>query len=758
MSGSTTASSRGSGTACRSCCSALDSIRDGCGCTGRLPSILVLGPVPAALPPSGTAAWRETCSIGRWSSELLSSGPNYRFVMAKQQILIVDSDQRAARALEVSLRAEGYRTVLAGSLGAAVDALGRVRADLIVADIDLPDAQPGEVLPALRVAVAGGQAPVLFVSSDPALGARIEAAPIELWDVLPRPVFVREAVARVRALLASFNRRLLTRGGASVSRVEGSLDDVALVDLIRILEEAKRSGWASFTLGGQRARLDFAAGQLLDAELGRLHGEEAVYRLLCWKTGYFEVNFEPNGRMRALATSTQDLILEGLRRGQEIERLAEQLPPSGWVLDLDHPALLGRLHHIPDELNAVLKLLDGSRDQLAVINASPFEDLSTLAFLAKLHGEGLLIAREPTRHSQSVAEGSPSRSTQAPAPLAKRALEAVPTGAESLQPRIRSVEPARRRRAGATRLGLAPEPVFATKPNAVADPSVAAPTAELKGVSAPTSVADPTASEPAATAEPNSLALPAASSGQESAPSPPTGAPSHEEADPFPPTPQVPAQRGSSASPADPEAAFFDAGVQAEGLEGTPAVAQEVETDSDYDEDSHYWENQRVARKSRRRRLASLVLFVVLASALFVGVAIWLRVTEGNVAATAELEALVPQTTPVAPPLGAAVPSDAGVGRFARIIEEDRLAAEPEGAVEPGSETSAVVAPPAPRARRSKAAASRVRSKPSSRSSSARAKPQVSVDSAVPLRQRLGAPLGSAASGGKPPTAAYPLP
>src|SRR6185503_2400359 len=100
---------------------------------------------------------------------------------------------------------------------------------------------------------------------------------------------------------------------------------------------------------------------------------------------------------------TQGLLMEGMRRVDEWGRLLEQLPPLTTVFDVDHAQLLERLNEIPDELNGILKLFDGKRTLLDVVDGSPFEDLSTLSTITKLYFEGLLIPREGDGSSEEHA-------------------------------------------------------------------------------------------------------------------------------------------------------------------------------------------------------------------------------------------------------------------------------------------------------------------------------------------------------------------
>jgi hypothetical protein len=132
----------------------------------------------------------------------------------------------------------------------------------------------------------------------------------------------------------------------------------------------------------------------VDAEFGRLRGEEAVYRALIWNSGSFEVEFRPVQNEDIIPTSTQGLLMEGMRRVDEWGRLLEQLPSLSTIFEIDHEQLLERLNEIPDELNGILRLFDGRRTLIDVVDDSPFEDLSTLSTISKLYFEGLLTVSD----------------------------------------------------------------------------------------------------------------------------------------------------------------------------------------------------------------------------------------------------------------------------------------------------------------------------------------------------------------------------
>ena len=124
------------------------------------------------------------------------------------------------------------------------------------------------------------------------------------------------------------------------------------------------------------------------------------------------------------AASTQGILMEGMRRVDEWGRLCEQLPPLTTVFEIDHAQLLERLNEIPDELNGILRLFDGKRTLLQVVDDSPFEDLSTLSTITKLYFEGLLVLKpEPARGRRPRRRSRPDRRRSATAVLTPRLVE-----------------------------------------------------------------------------------------------------------------------------------------------------------------------------------------------------------------------------------------------------------------------------------------------------------------------------------------------
>jgi DNA-binding response OmpR family regulator len=317
--------------------------------------------------------------------------------VAKQQLLLVDADPRSVRVLEVSLKKAGYIVTTATD---GVDALSKIQIsapDLVLADTRLPRMDGYELVRHLKENPEHAAIPVVFLTSQRLTEDKIRGLELGVEDYLTKPIFVRELIARVNLLLARRKQQTLATSvpNASRTRLTGSLEDMGLVDLLQTFEVSRKSGIARVREArGKTLTIYFRDGKVVDAELTKLRGEEAVYRGLIWNSGTFEVEFRPIQNEDIIPTSTQGLLMEGMRRVDEWGRMLEQLPPLTTAFAVDHEQLLERLGEIPDELNGILRLFDGTRVLSDVVDDSPFEDLSTLSNISKLYFEGILVISE----------------------------------------------------------------------------------------------------------------------------------------------------------------------------------------------------------------------------------------------------------------------------------------------------------------------------------------------------------------------------
>lgn len=114
------------------------------------------------------------------------------------RVLVVEPDERAAKALDRGLRQQGYAVDLVGVGEEGVWYALERSYDVILLAISVPDLGGVEVC--RRVRAAGRWSPVLMIDDRNDVNARVLSLDSGADDVLPRPFEMVELFARVRAL------------------------------------------------------------------------------------------------------------------------------------------------------------------------------------------------------------------------------------------------------------------------------------------------------------------------------------------------------------------------------------------------------------------------------------------------------------------------------------------------------------------------------------------------------------------------------
>lgn len=318
--------------------------------------------------------------------------------MAKKNLLLVDSDPKSLRVMEVSLRKAGFSVTTAVN---GLDALEKVRIsppELILSDTKMPEMDGFELCRALKQDAKLSLIPFIFLTAQKSIDYKVKGLELGVDDYLTKPIYIKEIVTRIKILLEKKEKESLEKRDPR-AKFAGDLADMGVVDLIQTIEIGRKSGKIRFRHDdGQTATIYFKNGKVIDAELGRLHGERAVYRLLVWNGGTFEIEFGNIDRADIIELSSQGLLMEGMRRVDEWGRLLEQLPPLDTRFAVDSKELAERLAEIPDEVNGILKLFDGKRALMQVVDECEMGDLEAMNFISKLYFEGLIYdisVREP---------------------------------------------------------------------------------------------------------------------------------------------------------------------------------------------------------------------------------------------------------------------------------------------------------------------------------------------------------------------------
>ncbi len=189
----------------------------------------------------------------------------------------------------------------------------------------------------------------------------------------------------------------------------GTLGLFSLVDLFQLLASAKRSGRLTVEHPNGIARVYFDQGRVVHADFGEVVGEEAVFSLFADERGHFEFRLGMPAGQTTISGSTENLVLEAMRRIDELKRDGEGII----ALSRDAvPTLAGSRRQqdlqLTDEELLLIDKVDGRRSVSQVANEAGLDTEAAMNVAERLLRTGVIklqnrrarTARLVTRLSQ----------------------------------------------------------------------------------------------------------------------------------------------------------------------------------------------------------------------------------------------------------------------------------------------------------------------------------------------------------------------
>ena len=121
-------------------------------------------------------------------------------------ILIIDDENQIRKFLDIALRAQGYKTLLAENGEKGLELLALQGADLVILDLGLPDLDGFEVLSELRV---WSNVPVIVLSVRSDELEKVKLLDAGANDYVTKPFSIQELMARIRVLLRQFQNTVV---------------------------------------------------------------------------------------------------------------------------------------------------------------------------------------------------------------------------------------------------------------------------------------------------------------------------------------------------------------------------------------------------------------------------------------------------------------------------------------------------------------------------------------------------------------------
>jgi hypothetical protein len=93
-----------------------------------------------------------------------------------------------------------------------------------------------------------------------------------------------------------------------------------VIDLVQSLEMGRKSCLLTMTKAADKCDIYFDQGQAKHAVYGSVTGDGAVFKVLRWTEGNFQIDFEGKTSQETTTLNTQGLLMEGLRLLDEAQR------------------------------------------------------------------------------------------------------------------------------------------------------------------------------------------------------------------------------------------------------------------------------------------------------------------------------------------------------------------------------------------------------------------------------------------------------
>jgi CheY-like chemotaxis protein len=198
--------------------------------------------------------------------------------------------------------------------------------DVILCDYKMPGLDGRQLFEKLRGRQATKHIPFLFMASRPDIEERLRPLVDGVEDFIPKPFLVKDLVRVTKKVVDRLHLEKLQKKASRPGVIQGRLEEMSMIDLMQSLEMGQKSCRLIVRQGGAQGELYFASGQCRDAKIGGAEGDEAVYKVVLWTEGEFEIDFNAaNASTRKTTTrNTTGLLLEAMRLMDEANRDAVQ--------------------------------------------------------------------------------------------------------------------------------------------------------------------------------------------------------------------------------------------------------------------------------------------------------------------------------------------------------------------------------------------------------------------------------------------------
>ena len=234
------------------------------------------------------------------------------------KVLLVDDNPMVLRMLRQALTPMASVTTATDGADALLKAVDEAP-DLLVSDYRMPGMDGRQLADKLKSRPATKTVSVILLATKNDISEKLSQQDTA-DDFVEKPFFLREATHRIKRVIDKIALEKMAKNASSDGVLRGSLAQMNVIDLVQSLEMGRKSCLLTLTNGQDKCEMYFNQGQVVHSNYGSLVGDEAVFKVLRWTDGNFQVNFDGKTNEQTTKLNTQGLLMEGLRLLDESKR------------------------------------------------------------------------------------------------------------------------------------------------------------------------------------------------------------------------------------------------------------------------------------------------------------------------------------------------------------------------------------------------------------------------------------------------------
>ncbi len=201
--------------------------------------------------------------------------------------------------------------------------------DVLVTDYRMPGMDGRQLVEKLKSRAATSAISIVMLATRADISEKLGGIEPPVEDFVEKPFFLREATQRIKRIIDKISLEKMAKTAPSDGVLRGNLLQMNVIDLVQSLEMGRKSCALTLTNKDEKCEMFFSEGQVTHAAYGSLTGDPAVFKVLRWTEGNFQINFDGKTAQQTTKLNTQGLLMEGLRLLDESQREGDDSQTGG---------------------------------------------------------------------------------------------------------------------------------------------------------------------------------------------------------------------------------------------------------------------------------------------------------------------------------------------------------------------------------------------------------------------------------------------